>query len=139
MKIEISSFGIGSRYTVDFDRTDTTSLETFLASKGVFPSDRQLKLFASSGECVEFTRIRGRNAVKSVVKDATEAVRRDAWRLKARGIVNRWNPDKNLNRMIKILIKFDVGSDCVRVSKAVRLKEKWDAKIEKLVAELDAM
>ena len=87
MIIEISSYGSGSRYAVDFTRDNVCALEKFLATKGIFPSDRQISQFADSGDCVQFHRAGRRFVAGIVVRDITEQVMLE----KARDIVRKFN------------------------------------------------
>lgn len=86
MHIEIVSYGTGSRYAVDFTRDDVCALEKFLSDKGVFLSDRQVALFAETGEGVQFHRAGRRFVAAVIVRDITEQVQID----KARDIIRKF-------------------------------------------------
>lgn len=75
MMLLISCFGTSYRYPVSFDRTDTVALEAFLADKDVFLSDKQVKLFAETGEGVVFSNENGKWMPKIIIRDNTEEVR----------------------------------------------------------------
>lgn len=86
MIISISSFGTTYRYNVDFSRDDKAALESFLTSKKVYLSDRQVGAFIATGEGVQFAG-RGRKYYAAViVRDITNEVMTD----KARQIIRKF-------------------------------------------------
>ncbi|QDP66513.1 MAG: hypothetical protein Tp1111DCM1126091_19 [Prokaryotic dsDNA virus sp.] len=100
MIINVSAYGISSQYKVDFSRADKVALETFLATKGVYLSDRQVNAFVDSGEGVQFDGHGRKWIAATTVRDITNEVMTD----KARQIIRKFLRSITANATSKTLV-----------------------------------